>query len=260
MIAGRRPLAGRRVLVTRATEQAGELVRRLESEGASVVHVPAIRFETPADWDSLDRVIEAPSNWDWIVFTSVNGVDFFARRARETGRDPSAAGVARIAAVGDATRDALRALGIEVDITPSRFRAADLIPLLPDNQTGVRTAVVRALEGREEIVDALRARGGTVHVAVAYETRGLAALPDEIRADLVNGAIDVLTFTSPSAAGNVLRHLSTEELERVNARSRFVSIGPTTTTCLNDLGAANVREAATASVDGLVRAVISSIA
>lgn len=254
-----RPLAGRRVLVTRAVEQSHELIGLLESAGAEILHVPAIRFAPPPDWNALDRVVDYPSHWDWIIFTSVNGVESFLQRAREKGRDASSVGSAKVAAVGEATREALRAGGIEPDIVPPRFRAAELLPLLPDNQQGVRTAVVRALEGREELVAALRAKGGEVHVAVAYETRGLDSLPDDARCLLAGGSVDALTFTSPSTAENVLRHLSAEELAQLNARSRFVSIGPTTTAALHALGVAKVDEAAAASMSGLLDAVVAAL-
>jgi uroporphyrinogen III methyltransferase / synthase len=254
-----RPLAGRRVLVTRAVEQSRELIRLLEAAGAEVLHVPAIRFAPPPDWDSLDRVVDSPSDWDWIIFTSVNGVEFFERRAREKGRDSALTGCAKIAAVGEATRDALRARGIEPDIVPPHFRGIELLPLLPDNQEGVCTAVVRAREGREELVQTLRAKGGKVHIAVAYETRGLDSLPDDARHLIAGGSIDALSFTSPSTVENVLRHLSADELGQLKARSRFVSIGPTTTAALRALGVSEVVEATAATMSGLVDAVVDAM-
>lgn len=256
---GGTPLRGRRVLVTRPAGQAFELVALLENAGATVIHVPAIRFEPPPSWESLDRVIDAPESWDWVVFTSTNGVAFFAGRARSRGRDPQAVSRAKVAAVGAATASALRAIGIEPDVVPARFVGTEILPLLPDKQEGVRTAVVRAVEGRHELVDALRAKGGDVHLAVAYETRGLDGLPPDIREALAAGEIDALTFTSPSTVDNVLRHLSSEEWEGVRQQSCFVSIGPTTTSALRLSGIDDVAEARESSVEGLVAAVITAL-
>jgi uroporphyrinogen III methyltransferase/synthase len=247
---GRAPLAGRRVLVTRATEQASELIRILEAAGAAVIHVPAIRLVPPPSWDSLDRLIDNPTN----------GVAFFAERSRIKGHDPSEISHARIAAVGTATADALRAHGIEPDVVPGHFRGSEISRHLPDDQTGIRTAVVRALEGRDELIDDLRAKGGEVHLAVAYETLALEALPDDARNALLAGSVAVLTFTSPSTAINVLRHLSPDELEVVKAQSKFVSIGPTTTAALHTFDVGDVVEARETSVKGLVEAIVGTIA
>jgi uroporphyrinogen-III synthase len=257
---GSAPLAGRRILVTRAAEQAAELIGILEAAGASVIHVPAIRFVPPPSWDSLDRVIDNPTEWDRVVFTSTNGVAFFAERSRTKGHDPSEISHARIAAVGTATADALRAHGIEPDVVPGQFRGAEIARCLPDNQTGIRTAVVRALEGRDELIDELRARGGEVHIAVAYEALPVESLPDDARNSLLTGMVAALTFTSPSTAINVLRHLSPDELDVVKAQSKFVSIGPTTTAALRILGVGDVVEAREARIQSLVDAVIGALA
>jgi len=259
MTQGGTPLRGRRVLVTRAAEQASELIARLEAAGAEVVHLPAIRFVRPPTWDSLDQVIDEPDSWDLVVFTSTNGVAFFAERCRERHFEPASRIRAKVAAVGRATADALRTAGIVPDIVPERFSGSEIAGSLPDNQTGKRTAIVRALAGRDELIEELQTRGGEVHLAVAYETKGLDELPDDLRAALVEGRIDALTFTSPSTAENVLRHLSTDDLERVVERSIFVSIGPTTTAALRALGVEGVVEADESSVRGLVRALINSL-
>lgn len=251
-------LDGCRVLVTRAEPQASGLIHLLEAAGAVVTHLPAIHFEPPPSWESLDRLIDTPGDWDWIVFTSTTGVEFFASRAHAKGCDPSSVCRAKVAAVGPTTAEALQSLGIEPDIVPRRFTGADIPRTMPDNHEGLHIAVVRALEGRDDLIDALRDRGGAIHLAVAYETRGLESLPDGIRRALVDGAIDVLTFTSPSTAENVLRHLTLMELKLVRTRSKFVSIGPTTTSALHALGVEDVKEATSANMESLVEAVIAA--
>jgi uroporphyrinogen III methyltransferase/synthase len=249
------PLLGRTVLVTRASGQASDLADMLRSLGAAVEHFAAITIAAPPSWDSLDAVIDNPAGWHWLVFTSTNGVDAFFARMKTNGRDSASMSGAKIAAVGRATANSLRERGVTPDILPEKFQAAEILPLLPADQTGVRTAVVRALEGRDELIDELRARGGDVHLAIAYETVGAASIPRELRARLVSGAFDALTFTSPSTAANLLRHLTASELAKVNEASLFVSIGPVTTKALSDLGVSGVVEAQEASVASLCEAI-----
>jgi len=254
-----RPLAGRRVLVTRARAQSSELVALLEAAGAEVVHHAAIEIVPPPSWESLDAVIAAPESFQRVVFTSTNGVDAFFARAAELRCDVMLHG-AKVAAVGRATADALRAHGVEPDLVPEKFQASELLPLLDADQSGVRTAIVRALEGREVLVDELRARGGDVHVAVAYETKKAASIPDDLRAALAAGEIDALTFTSPSTVEGTLSHLSPSELSHVLASSVIASIGPVTTKALARFGAVNVVEATESTVEGLAAAVVAQFA
>lgn len=253
-----RPLFGRRVLVTRARAQSAELVRLLESAGAEVVYYAAIEIAPPPSWDSLDAVLAAPASFHRIVFTSTNGVDAFFARAAELRRDVSLRGVA-IAAVGRATADALRRHGVEPDVVPDKFQASELLPLLDADQRGVRSAIVRALEGREVLVDELRARGGEVHVAVAYETKKAATIPDDVRAALVRGELDALTFTSPSTVEGTLSHLTPADLSHVLASCVIASIGPVTTKALGQFGAVNVVEAEESTVEGLVAALAAQL-
>lgn len=253
-----RPLAGRRVLVTRARAQSSELVALLEAVGAEVVCHAAIEIVFPPSWESLDAVIAAPESFQRIFFTSTNGVDAYFGRAAATGRVVSLGNV-KVAAVGRATADALRRHGVEPDLVPEKFQASELLPLLDADQRGVRSAIVRALEGREVLVDELRARGGEVHVAVAYETKKAVSIPDDVRAALAGGEIDALTFTSPSTVKGTLSHLSAAELERVVASCVIASIGPVTTQALARFGAVNVVEAAESTVEGLCTTVIRAL-
>jgi uroporphyrinogen III methyltransferase/synthase len=249
-----RPLTGRRVLVTRARTQAAELVELLEASGAEVVHFAAIEIAPPPSWDSLDAVIDAPASFDWILFTSANGVEAFFARASALRREVSLR-AQKVAAVGSATAEALRRHEVESDVVPEKFLASELLPLLPAEQDGVRTAIVRALEGREVLVDELRARGGEVHLALAYETRRAPSLPDEIRSMFACGSLDALTFTSPSTVEGTMKHLTPDEVERLARTCLFASIGPVTTKAIARYGATNVVEAEESTVAGLCAAV-----
>ena len=229
-----KPLFGKRVVVTRAREQASELKRLLEESGAQVLQFPAIEIVPPASWESLDRVIG--SHYDWLVFTSANGVDFFFERLLAKGKDVRAMAGTRVAAVGQATADSLRGRGILPDLVPERFISTELLPLLADDQVGVRTAVIRAEEGRDELISELRRRGGHVDLGVAY--RNVPGDYDlaELRALIEKDAIDVVTFSSASTVDNLLGPLSPAERSRLLAHALVVTIGPTTNEALRRHG------------------------
>src|SRR5205085_1604124 len=175
-----KPLFGKRVVVTRAREQASELKRRLQEAGAEVVEFPMIEIVPPSSFESLDRVITAIGDYQWVVFTSSNGVEAFFARLRHHGKDTRCLNGVMIAAVGESTANDLRARGIDPDLVPAKFQSTALLPLLDEDQKGVRTAVVRAAQGRDEMIDELRKRGGDVDLAIAYETRRLTTAADSL--------------------------------------------------------------------------------
>jgi uroporphyrinogen III methyltransferase/synthase len=249
-----RPLFGRTVVVTRAREQASDLKRMLEEAGARVIQYPTIEVAPPASWDSVDAVIDGLKKYHWVVFTSVNGVQSFFSRLFEKGYDARALTGMSIAAVGDSTAAALLQHGIRADAVPEKFISTALLPLLPSDQKGVRTAIVRAAAGRDELMNELRRRGGEVDLAVAYETR---ATNGHLEVPL--GEIDCITFTSASTAENFFSRLTAEEKQQVLSRAQIASIGPTTTEALGKLGVTPTMEAANASLGALVETVIEKL-
>lgn len=255
-----KPLAGRTVLVTRAREQASDLAGILESRGANVVLLPMIEICPPDSFESLDAVVDNPEAWHWLIFTSTNGVDAFFARLASKGREASALRATRIAAVGEATAGRLRSSGAVPDVVPEKFQASALLPLLPLDQTNVRTAIVRAKEGREEIVDELRARGGEVHVAIAYETRTSKTAVDALHERIARDAIDCVTFTSGSTVKSFFGALGDEERARMSARALFATIGPSTSATLAKFGMPHTVQARVATVEGLCEAVVEYFA
>jgi uroporphyrinogen III methyltransferase/synthase len=235
-----RPLFGRRIVVTRAREQASELARLLEERGAQVVEFPTIEIVPPESWDSLDRILAAVGSYHWLIFTSVNSVEAFFDRLPGDAR--SLAGL-KIAAVGDTTAAALRAHGIAPDLVPDRFVSSALLPLLPADQHGLRTAVIRAEEGRDELPDELRRRGGHIDLGIAYRTRAVAGDPAAI-ADA-----DAVTFTSASTVDNFFNLVSAPG-------AKLASIGPTTSEAIRKHGREPDIEASSASVQALCEAVV----
>ncbi len=247
-----KPLFGKRVVVTRAREQASQLVQLLADSGANVLQFPTIQTVPPESFQSLDRVIAG--KYDVLVFTSANGVRAFFERLRSDAR--SLAGT-RIAAVGDTTADELRRNGIVADLVPEKFQSIALLPLLAKDQHGVRTAVIRAAEGSDDLIDELRRRGGDVDLGIAYRTVAVDADLAELRELIASDGIDIVTFTSGSTVSNFFDMLTPDERKRVFDRAAIASIGPVTTEAIKRYGRPPDVEASTASVQSLHDALIA---
>jgi uroporphyrinogen III methyltransferase/synthase len=241
-----KPLFGKRVVVTRAREQASDLRKLLEDDGARVVEFPTIEIVPPASYDSLDRVVDALSDYQWLVFTSANGVRAFFERLTSRGKDARALGGIMIAAVGDTTAADLKSHGITPDLVPEKFMSSALLPLLEQDQRGIRTAVIRAEEGRDELIDELRKRGGEVDLAIAYRTQPVSGDTSQLH------HIDAITFTSASTVDNFFRALGEQELNG----AKLISIGPMTSTAIRKWGRTPDVEAESASVAALRDAVV----
>ncbi len=242
-----RPLFGKRIVVTRARQQASELRRLFEDSGAAVVEFPTIEIGPPSSYAALDRSID--ETWDWLIFTSANGVEAFFDRLFSKGRDVRSLSASRVAAVGEPTAAALRSRGLIADLVPEKFLSSALLPLLARDQRGIRTAVVRAAEGRDELIEELRSRGGDVHLAVAYETRAVAADPAVLE------DIDVVTFTSASTVDNYFSMIA-KNVAAVH-RGLFASIGPVTSDAIKRHDRTPEIEAPQATVQSLHDAVVA---
>ncbi|MDP9191835.1 MAG: uroporphyrinogen-III C-methyltransferase [Acidobacteriota bacterium] len=229
-----RPLFGKRVVVTRAREQASELKCLLEDSGAQVLQFPTIEIAPPQSFDSLDRAID--EQYDWLIFTSTNGVAFFFERLFALGKDVRALAGTKIAAVGQSTAADLRTRGIAPDVVPERFISTELLPLLAEDQRGIRTAVIRAETGNDDLLAELRRRGGEVRLAIAY--RNIAADLDleELRKLIATDAIDAITFTSASTVDHFFAQLTEEQRARVIARATLASIGEATSAAIRKYG------------------------
>jgi uroporphyrinogen III methyltransferase/synthase len=250
-----KPLFGKRVVVTRAREQASELKRLLEESGAQVMQFPTIEIAPPKSWESLDAATD--SSYDWLIFTSTNGVEAFFRRLFELGKDVRSLASTKVAAVGQATADALRIRGLSPDLVPERFISTELLPLLPEDQRGIRTAVIRAEEGRDELITELRRRGGAVDLAIAYRTIAADDDLEELRALIAADRIDVVTFTSASTVDNFFAKLTDDERSKILHRAQIVSIGATTTEAIRRYGKAPDAVAEKATIPAMRDAVVA---
>jgi uroporphyrinogen III methyltransferase/synthase len=241
-----KPLFGKRIVVTRAREQASELKRLFQDSGATVIEFPTIAIAPPESFESLDLAIEA--RFDWIVFTSTNGVASFFDRLFAKGRDVRALAGVRIACVGETTAAGLRSRGVAPDLVPEKFMSSALIPLFANDLHGIRMAVVRAAEGREEFVDEMRRRGADVQLAIAYRTVPVAGNADELH------DIDVVTFTSASTVDNFFAATIL-----ASDATLLASIGPTTSDAIRKHGRQPDIESPTAGIQALHDAVVDRL-
>ncbi|MDY3129339.1 MAG: uroporphyrinogen-III C-methyltransferase [Berryella intestinalis] len=254
-----RPLFGRRLVVTRSREQAGSLSSLLREQGAEVFELPTISIVDPESFDPLDTALSQLGSYDWLIFTSVNGVERFFERLGGSElrfRDARALATCRVAAIGPATAAKLRAHGIVADVVPGEYRAEAVHRALRDAgfSSGQRVLIPRALEAREVLPQLLRADGGEVDVVPAYRT--VAADSECLRefASLVEaGAIDGVTFASSSAVRNLTAALG-DRAAALLGRVGLFSIGPITSDTVEKAGLEVTAEAAEFTIPGLVDA------
>ena len=253
----RRPLLGRRIVVTRARQQASDLVRKLTGVGAECIQCPTIKVAPPSDWAPLDQAIETLDQYAWIVFTSVNGVDYFFQRLSDKGLDVRALGHIKTACIGPATADRLRSWGLFSDIIPKNYRAESVVEAFATTPIkGLKILLPRAMEARSVLPEELTRMGAAVNEVTAYETRQVADAADSMLADLENGVIDMVTFTSSSTVKNFHRLLPKDRIDRLMERVIVASIGPITSQTARDLGFQVAIEAQSYTIAGLVEAII----
>ncbi|MBR9985209.1 MAG: uroporphyrinogen-III C-methyltransferase [Desulfosarcina sp.] len=253
-----RPLMGRRIVVTRAREQASDLVQRLTEYGAECIQCPTIQVGPPPDWAGLDRAIETLDQYRWIVFTSVNGVDYFFGRLFENGLDVRALGHIKTAAIGPATADRLRTWGLKSDIVPECYRAESVVEAFTAKMVkGSRILLPRAMEARSVLPVELTRMGALVDEVTAYETRQAENSATDLIARLTEGTIDMVTFTSSSTVKNFHRLLPPDRVDRLMDGVIVASIGPITSQTARDLGLSVTIEADTYTIPGLIQAILN---
>ncbi len=223
------PLAGRVILVTRAREQAGRFAALLEEAGARVLMVPTIVIEPPDSWAPLDEALARSREYRWAIFTSVNGVEMVRRRLEQAGRGREALASCRVAAIGPATAEALRAWGLPAEVVPEEYVAEGLADRLRSLiRPGERVLLPRAAETRDLLVRALEAMGAVVDEVAAYRTRPATEAAATLREGLRNRGVDVVTFTSSSTARNFAALFGPGELAPLMAGVTIACIGPIT--------------------------------
>ena len=227
-----RPLFGKRIVVTRSLEQAGELIEMLEERGAEAIPAPTIRIAPPEDADALGRACDEASTFDWIVFTSGNGVEYFMERLLATSDVRELKGV-RICTIGPSTASRVARYGIRVDLTPAEFRAEAVVEALKatGDIEGKRFLLPRADIARDLLADALREAGAYVLDVAAYRTTPARADRDggpDIYRMLLDRQIDAVTFTSASTVRNFVAMLGLDQAVDLLGSTVVASIGPVT--------------------------------
>jgi uroporphyrinogen III methyltransferase/synthase len=246
-------LEGVLVVVTRAREQSGELISKLEALGAEVIDFPTIEIRPAEDYRPLDAAIANLASYDWLIFTSVNGVRFFMERLDLRGRDLGSLR-ARVCAIGPATRKAVEKLGLKVDLMPDEYVAESLVAAFAEHDlAGRRILLPRAAVARDLVPTELAKRGARVEVVEAYRT----VVPKDIAArtrEIFFGERKPgwITFTSSSTVTNFVQAVGAHTLEGVGV----ASIGPVTSATARRYGLAVAVEATTYTIDGLVEAVV----
>jgi uroporphyrinogen III methyltransferase/synthase len=249
----RRPLFGKRIVVTRARSQAASLSERLSAFGADVIEMPATRIE-PLDSAPLGAAIKNLGEYGWAMFTSQNAVALFWETLRSAGLDSRALSGVKIAAVGPATADALLDRGIVVDVSPERFVAEGLLDELRNRRDvrGVRVLYAAAEGARETLQDGLDELGAIVDRVTLYRSTIDGEGAEELRAHLTNGDVDLVTFTSASAV-NAFVNAVGEDAAKI---APVASIGPITSAAAFGAGMSVAVEAEQSTITGLADSIV----
>ena len=232
-----RPLMGLRIVVTRAREQASELVERLSDLGAECLECPTITVVPPDDFKPLDTAIQNLSTYEWLIFTSVNGVNFFFNRLYEKNKDVRALRNINTAVIGPATAKRLFDFGLQSDIVPDSYRAESIIKAFADKDiNGKKILLPRAKEARPILPIELTRMGAVVDEVTAYCTRSVQDQADLLLKRLKERTIDLITFTSSSTVKNFHALLPPEDLQSLMQGVTVASIGPITADTARNLG------------------------
>jgi uroporphyrinogen III methyltransferase/synthase len=253
----RLPLAGKRIAVTRAREQAGVLVEALEELGAETVTIPTVEFREPESWQPLDEAIRRIETFEYLLVTSANGVRRFVERLAAAGRDARDLKGLTIGAIGPATAAEFARSGIKVDFVPREYRAEGLLESLRGHEiTGKSFLIPRAKVARDLVPQTLTERGARVEVVEAYQTVAPAISPQELR-EMLAPAPHAITFTSSSTARHFAQMLGDTSVNEVIAGVTIASIGPVTSETLRKLGLRADIEAQESTIPGLVQALVA---
>ena len=230
-------LAGRTILITRAREQSGEFASRLVDLGAEVIEFPTIEIVPPLSWKELDQAIDRLQTYDWVIFTSVNGVDFFWGRLNEKMKKPQVPSTLKFCAIGPATARQLQEKGIRVDYTPKKFVAEAILQGFEKMDIrGKRILLARVKQARDILPKGLRTLEAEVEVVEAYRTIKPRGGAKRLKNILTNGKVDVITFTSSSTFIHFVELLKKEELGKLLKGIAIACIGPVTAQTAESLG------------------------
>lgn len=254
-------LEGRTIIVTRAASQAGELSEALESYGAKVFICPTIEIREPDNYDRLDEALDHLYGYDWLIFTSTNGVQFFLQRLTNRGLKVADLDEIRVCAIGQRTADKLHDAHVHVDLVPSLSTAEGVFAALSefvggrDQLRGLNILLPRAAVGRDVLPKELEAAGARVDVVTAYQT----VVPENFDrgrlSAMLAGSGDCIAFTSPSTVKNLAKLFDTNDLSTVLSGVVIACIGPITSAAAAEYGLRVDIEPAEQTVHALAAAI-----
>ncbi|MEQ8853291.1 uroporphyrinogen-III C-methyltransferase [Gimesia sp.] len=250
-----KPLFGLRIGITRAEEQSEPEIKRALELGAQPVLLPTIEIGPPADWEPVDAAIAGLDEYQWLVFTSANGVHYFLNRLWETGYDARKLARLKIATIGPSTAEALQQFHLRADLIPDQYRAEALAAALKPLVQGQKILWAGANRGREVLQTELAEVSATVDKIVVYENHDVASWEIESLELLESGEIDWIGLSSPSIARNFSRLLTDNIRQHLGSRTRLVSISPVTTQAAKDVGLQIDAEAEEYLWDGIFAAI-----
>ena len=252
-----RPLLGKKIVVTRSREQASDMVKRLSDLGAECLEFPTIKIVPPDNFGPLDDAVRHLSDYDWIVFTSVNGVTFFFDRLFAMDKDVRALNNLRIAAIGPATASKLFEFGLKSDIIPADYRAEAVVEAFRNEDlNGKKILLPRAGEARSVLPVELREMGAAVDEVTAYITQKDQDNADELITQLEENKIDLITFTSSSTVKNFKALLPPHKFNNLLTGVSIAGIGPITADTAKKLGFSVHIVAETYTIPGLCDAIL----
>ena len=235
----KRPLRGKTIVITRARHQAAEFSRELIERGAQVIEFPTIEIAPPNGWAPVDEAIEHIDRYDWVIFTSANGVRFFVKRLRDRGETIEKLRDLWICAIGPRTAEEIRRQGVDVHVIPAEYRAEAVVESLAGKTLrGKQVLLARAMKAREVLPEELRKLGASVDVVAVYQTVRPATDPGAFLQLLGEGRIDTIAFTSSSTVSNFMdlfAHCKADLLTGLKDVAVAV-IGPITRKTAHDLG------------------------
>ena len=251
-----RPLFGQRIVVTRTREQASQLSRQLLELGAEVLEIPTIKIVPPDNKQDLMDALLGLGEYDWIVFTSPNGVDAFFDYFFKAFEDLRDIGGVRIAAVGAATASKLRELHLKVDLMPDEYVTRKIISAFRDFKSieNLRFLLVRAQVANQELPKALEEAGGIIDDVALYKTVPETEDRNGAAARFAEAGADWITFTSSSTVQNFHARFNLPLILKQYPKTRIASIGPETSKALIELGIKPTVQAKEHTIDGLVQA------
>lgn len=255
-----KPLAGRRIVVTRARAQAGILAQRIADLGGEVIECPTIEIQPPANFLAFDAALTRIDAYDWLIFTSINSVEPFLSRLKHVGNTVADLVRLKIAAIGSETAKRLEAAGIPVTVVPQRYQAEGILESLnADAMRGKRVLIPRAAKARDVLPETLSQWGAKVDVVEAYRTVAPNIDVAAVRQRFQSGDADVVTFTSSSTVSNFVQLFAATDLTSIVGNAAIACIGPITAKTVEDFGSKVAIIAREFTIDGLVQAIVDYV-